>query len=67
MSKITLILTAAMLFIAPTQAAILGILVSSEITTTVTGMSAWKCTYSVAGRNITVVLKEICPSSMNFE
>ena len=49
------------------SAGVLGILVNSEITTTVTGMSAWKCTYSVAGENVVVILKNICPASMEFE
>ena len=48
-------------------AAIMGTLVNSQTTTTVTGQLAWKCTYNVMGNNVTVIVKEICPPSMMFE
>ncbi len=48
-------------------AGILGVLQSSEPITTVTGQAAWRCTYNVGGQLTTVVLREICPPSMEFE
>ena len=49
------------------SASILGVLVKSEPTTTVTGQLAWRCTYSVAGQYTTIILREMCPVSMQFE
>jgi hypothetical protein len=48
-------------------AGILGILVNSQMTTSVTGKLVYKCTYSVSGQYTTVVLDNICPPSMQFE
>ena len=49
------------------SASILGVLVKSEPTTTVTGQMAWRCTYSVAGQYTTIILRQMCPVSMQFE
>ena len=63
------ILTAVVALLAATasSAGVLGVLIHSELTTTVTGMSAWKCTYSVAGKNVVVILRDMCPASREFE
>ena len=59
----------AILFIGASSvlAAMLGVLESSEATTTVTGQSAWRCTYNAGGQKVTVILKKICPPTMQFE
>lgn len=48
-------------------AGMMGFLVHSEAATSVTGKLVYRCTYSVAGNNTTVILPNICPPSMNFE
>jgi hypothetical protein len=48
-------------------AGILGVLVKSEATTSVTGKLVYRCTYNVAGRNVTVILDRLCPPTMQFE
>jgi hypothetical protein len=58
---------ALLLAAASASAAILGVLVHSEIITTVTGQMAWRCTYNVAGQNTTIILKQMCPPSLQFE
>ena len=55
------------LFSTMSNAGILGVLTRSETTTSVTGKLVWKCTYRVAGNNTTVVLRRMCPVSMQFE
>jgi hypothetical protein len=50
-----------------TYAGIMGVLVSSRPVITVTGQQAWSCTYNVAGHNTTIILKQMCPVSMEFE
>lgn len=57
------------LFLTATSAyaEILGVLVHSEPIITVTGQQAWRCTYNVAGQNTTVILKQMCPPSMQFQ
>lgn len=52
---------------ASAHAGILGVLVNSESVTTVTGQLAWRCTYEVAGQHTTLMLKQMCPPSMQFE
>jgi len=59
---ISLILTAVSAY-----AGILGILVTSKPVITVTGQQAWSCTYNVAGHNTTIIIKQMCPASMEFE
>lgn len=48
------------------HAQILGVLVKSESTTSVTGRLIWRCTYNVGGSYQTVLLENICPPSMQF-
>jgi len=47
--------------------AAMGILVSSEATTTPGGAAGWKCTYNVNGRNVVTYTAQVCPPTMNFQ
>ena len=48
-------------------AGVLGILENSQPVTTVSGQAAWRCTYNVGGQKVTVVVKNVCPPTMQFE
>ena len=62
-----LVFGAMLLALAPSAIAATGYLVKSEFVSTITGKTAWKCTYNVWGRYVTVMLKDNCPSSMEFD
>ena len=51
---------------ATAYAQVLGMLVNTEMGTSVTGQLIYKCTYNVGGSLQTVILSQICPPSMNF-
>jgi len=62
------LLVVALLGIAqPACAGVIGVLVNSEPIITISGQSAWRCTYNVAGRITTIILREMCPVSEEFE
>lgn len=48
------------------HASVTGFLINQRMVITVTGMSAWQCTYKVMGQQITYVMPDSCPSSMEF-
>ena len=67
MSKRKALLLAVGLLSSAAFAGILGILVNTEPTISVTGKLVYRCTYSVTGRNVTVILDKLCPPTMQFE
>lgn len=51
----------------PAGASFLGILVNSEMITTISGQMAWRCTYNINGTVRTIISTEMCPTSMQFQ
>lgn len=48
-------------------AGMLGMLVHSELTFSVTGKQMYKCTYSIMGNYQTINMFDICPPTYEFE
>ena len=61
------IITAVLLAVALPCSAWTGYLVRSESIVTISGLLAWSCTYEVGGTFQTVILRDWCPMSMEFE
>jgi hypothetical protein len=62
------LIAAALLTVSLTaQASFLGMLVSSQSATSITGKLVYKCTYNVMGNNTTVILDYFCPVTMQFD
>ena len=49
------------------EASLMGVLVSQQVGTSVTGRLVYECTYNVAGTQTTVVLENMCPPTMMFD
>lgn len=59
-------LIALLLISTAAHASVMGILMSSEMVTTVDYNQAWLCTYSANGQTVQVTMRNFCPGTMMF-